>query len=1176
MELFGVNIRCDLVIIANGKTEKIATGLVNPFLAHLKAAQDQMAKGGYSINLVPDNGSDAPWFTKETIERFVRFVSTPEILERVYTLESEILQMDEAITVQSSGDFGRGTVRVHIGRSCVTLTGSKSLPDSSEEKAIVLYQQPGTPPEANEPPEDSKLQLKKVLEARKTVLQKEQGMAFARAVAAGFTVDQMAPLMDACVKFKELWKRKHETGQWVEIEAAEAMSGRPEFSLVNSSGIVLANGANGIGGELKELKRDNGVPDENATMDQPLPQQGQQGYFQGQIPHPMFSPWPVNSPPGTLPVVQGIPMQGIPYYQNYPGNSPFVQQPYASGEDNRVNNGGQRVRRRRHSMDCGDSGYSDTATWEVDASRTRSHDDTELDNHNTSGKGGRSSSGRKKKSGGTVVVRNLNYITSNRKEFSDDDASQSASSSPDDEGRGGDSSPNRDYSVVKQKNTNKEADDGQWQAFQTYLLKDADDEAERENGDMFAMEKATRTKASADESLKRDRRTGQLGNGRRLMDAELDGRRVGYRRTANDDFIVDGQRNHSGYNTEDPLAVDRYENRKKSSQQDMDDGDSYIVPLRSPLQYQGESTKGSNAAIDMDAEFISARPEVSGAIVKYEPDDLTLVHERETERGMLGYDPALDYDMEVLADHGGKKGKKAENDVNPGSRSKRTPDSSDKKRTVGPIRKGKPSKSSPLEEAKARAEKLRSFKADLQKMKKEREEEEMKRLALLKLERQKRIAAKGGSLPAQSTPLQTRKSLPTKLSPISHKSSKFSDSEPGPSSPLQRSSIKHLSSSDSVKASKSSKLSTTGSQSAGNRASRSVSSLPELKKEDNTVTTDTKASMAARIRRLSEPKVNSSHLVAPAKPRKTELAPSSSVKPKSGEPMASKQKLANGPETKKIYAIVNHDKGKAASLPELKTRTPKASDVVVQGKAVATETTQDGNGSKSVMTCVKQSSIPTSHTSEEDIVRVQISNSEVKTDTVAEGTSQASTRHQTLGQSSAKESSRVSNSSVDEKPYQAPFARNSSLEDPCTRNSEYGKAPPTVLLQPPTTTTSTETLRARVSDPMNLKLEKIPEVVDKSEVKESPKGFRRLLKFARKSHAATSDRNSEVDNMSIKSFEADDGVANAAATTSHNTLKNLISQDETPTAATTLQKSSRHFSLLSPFRSKTSEKKLPA
>jgi hypothetical protein len=35
----------------------------------------------------------------------------------------------------------------------------------------------------------------KVLETRKTVLQKEQGMAFARAVAAGFDVDRMSPLM---------------------------------------------------------------------------------------------------------------------------------------------------------------------------------------------------------------------------------------------------------------------------------------------------------------------------------------------------------------------------------------------------------------------------------------------------------------------------------------------------------------------------------------------------------------------------------------------------------------------------------------------------------------------------------------------------------------------------------------------------------------------------------------------------------------------------------------------------------------------------------------------------------------------------------------------------------------------------------------------------------------------
>lgn len=42
--------------------------------------------------------------------RFVRFVSTPEVLERVNTIESEILQIDEAIAVQGNDSIGFGTV----------------------------------------------------------------------------------------------------------------------------------------------------------------------------------------------------------------------------------------------------------------------------------------------------------------------------------------------------------------------------------------------------------------------------------------------------------------------------------------------------------------------------------------------------------------------------------------------------------------------------------------------------------------------------------------------------------------------------------------------------------------------------------------------------------------------------------------------------------------------------------------------------------------------------------------------------------------------------------------------------------------------------------------------------------------------------------------------------------
>ncbi len=51
-----------MVKSANGKEEKIASGLVNPFLAHLKTAHEQ-------IGLEPELGSDATWFTKGTMKR---------------------------------------------------------------------------------------------------------------------------------------------------------------------------------------------------------------------------------------------------------------------------------------------------------------------------------------------------------------------------------------------------------------------------------------------------------------------------------------------------------------------------------------------------------------------------------------------------------------------------------------------------------------------------------------------------------------------------------------------------------------------------------------------------------------------------------------------------------------------------------------------------------------------------------------------------------------------------------------------------------------------------------------------------------------------------------------------------------------------------------------------------
>lgn len=236
------------------------------------------------------------------------------------------------------------------------------------------------------------------------------------------------------------------------------------------------------------------------------------------------------------------------------------------------------------------------------------------------------------------------------------------------------------------------------------------------------------------------------------------------------------------------------------------------------------------------------------------------------------------------------------------------------------------------------------------------EEEQRKRLEDLKLERQKRIAARGGSIPAQPAlpSQQKRKQLPTKLSPGSHKGSKFSDAEPGSSSPLQRSSVRTFSvgSSASQKTSKTTRLSA-ANNSAGNRLSRSVPSFPVEIKENASVTPETKVSMA-RIRRLSEPRMTSSHNVSSVKLRNTEVT---------------RQNVSDGTDSKNISAIISLDRSKAATLPELRIRTPKSADNCGSKSAPKDAAAQATNKNKSMSSKgaeLNNGNVPLSHQSEGD------------------------------------------------------------------------------------------------------------------------------------------------------------------------------------------------------------------
>ncbi|KAH9311464.1 hypothetical protein KI387_026499, partial [Taxus chinensis] len=59
---------CELVISSGGVTEKLASGLLKPFLSHLKTTEEQIEKGGYSIVLEVASANEISWFTKGTLE----------------------------------------------------------------------------------------------------------------------------------------------------------------------------------------------------------------------------------------------------------------------------------------------------------------------------------------------------------------------------------------------------------------------------------------------------------------------------------------------------------------------------------------------------------------------------------------------------------------------------------------------------------------------------------------------------------------------------------------------------------------------------------------------------------------------------------------------------------------------------------------------------------------------------------------------------------------------------------------------------------------------------------------------------------------------------------------------------------------------------------------------------
>ncbi|XP_051135881.1 uncharacterized protein LOC127254686 [Andrographis paniculata] len=162
--------RCELFVSSGGSTEKLASGFVKPFVAHLKVVEEQVASAAQSVKLEAGRRKNAEvWFTKGTLERFVRFVSTPEVLELVNSSDAEMSQLEAARRIYS---LGGGDQHSGGGGSGATATDDAT-----------------------------KMELLRAIDVRLMAVQQDLSTACTRAAAAGFNVDTVSELQTFADRF---------------------------------------------------------------------------------------------------------------------------------------------------------------------------------------------------------------------------------------------------------------------------------------------------------------------------------------------------------------------------------------------------------------------------------------------------------------------------------------------------------------------------------------------------------------------------------------------------------------------------------------------------------------------------------------------------------------------------------------------------------------------------------------------------------------------------------------------------------------------------------------------------------------------------------------------------------------------------------------------------------------
>ncbi|KAL3639869.1 COP1-interacting protein 7 [Castilleja foliolosa] len=789
--------RCDLVIFGGKKNEKLASGLLEPFVSHLKSAKDQISKGGYSITLRPTSSDDHSWFTKATLDRFVRFVSTPEVLERFVTIEREINQIESSF------------------ESNLELQGTPSANDGN-------YKSKGqsSDTEAEEKP---KVRLQRVLETRLSMLKKEQAMAYARALVAGFEMDYLYDLVsfsdafgahrlrEACVNFMELCNKKNDDKIWMDEVAAMKASylGASGNVILSAENIVPISGSISRHGSMDTSEgTESGLPTEfnqqqqtegAAQLSNPWPHH-HPSYMQSSQAPPMYQPYPGYMLPG---------MQVGP--SQYPANMPWPANIHESDKDSWRHKSHKKKEKKHVNKKNEEIIETDRSSFESDSSDEQ---DEQINNkkHNKN---------RSRK----VVIRNINYIAPSKNENSND--SDSYSSDEDEHVRSSKRhhKPNHNKKASGKPKNSLDAEnenvpnpeegkkDGNWDIFQNLLMRDPgsnlNDTSSKsipDHRDENSYSLDAKSKYTSDDLLFTDKSTGN-GFGETDLKFEAGENFHGVVKRQNDDeFLILPRQKEENYqtshfSTEPSIFIPVGGNTKDI----ISDDSAMMVQSRIPDSQQQNQPRDD---IFMVTDIVEANNQSKNDILPgyshfYEPEDLKMMlgNNSVTEQGVTSWSHDMENDNILAVETVGKRIIAEPNGDSVDDNAKRTRNGKTSKtgasaRKVGSGKESKPK--APIGSlGRSKSDipprsKISTSGSAMSRSKSEKEEEKRKRMEELVMQRQKRIAERSAAKGVTPETTSKRSSIESKkTNSVSTKTNQLrapADESKKPNKPVMRSS----------------------------------------------------------------------------------------------------------------------------------------------------------------------------------------------------------------------------------------------------------------------------------------------------------------------------------------------------------------------------------------------------